>query len=551
MKEKSKKNKIKFEIVFPIVGYSFLAIISGLASFVMILLINRIINISLNNELAGENNYFLMFVSTILIFFLSRRILAEGIISFSQKVYWGIRKDIIKLVLQAPYRKLEVFKDKIYSTLTADVANITNASLLIINFFSSLIILIVCLIYLANLSFELFLVSVGVIMIGFFLYKLSSYRGRILFNVVRDLEQDFMNGFNDILNGGKEININVDKGTDIFEKKLLGIIMDGEQKNVVAWVSFLNSQIIGQILFYGLITFVLIYAGKSFDISSETIVSFVFVLLYILGPITNVMNGIPSLNNAIISLGKINELKRELKIYTETSTKIRTNKGQSIKFERLDFRNYSFSFGENEFSIGPINLVLNKNEVVFIYGGNGSGKTTFINTIIGLYEKHNGETYLNNNLVDISNIDKIKSMFSPVFSDFYLFKEFYGIEFLDIEKANKLIVLFELEEKVFIKEGKFSSINLSTGQRKRLALISALLENRPIILLDEWAADQDPYFRNKFYTKIIPYMVKEEKKTIVAITHDDKYFCYADRLFKMEYGKLEEVSKSKQNNIFK
>ena len=114
-----------------------------------------------------------------------------------------------------------------------------------------------------------------------------------------------------------------------------------------------------------------------------------------------------------------------------------------------------------------------------------------------------------------------------------------------MEKTRSYIELFELESKVSIVENKFSTIKLSMGQRKRLALIQALLENKPIIVLDEWAADQDPYFREKFYNVILP-LIKKEGKTIIAITHDDKYFYAADHLFKMEDGKLLKQNISKK-----
>lgn len=131
-----------------------------------------------------------------------------------------------------------------------------------------------------------------------------------------------------------------------------------------------------------------------------------------------------------------------------------------------------------------------------------------------------------------------------------MFDEFYGITNIDYDKINKYLKLFELEGKVHIKDGYFSTTHLSTGQRKRIALINTLLEDRPIIVLDEWAADQDPHFRHKFYTEIIPILVQDEDKTIIAITHDDRYYNTADTLLKMEYGKLEKTNISELAEIF-
>jgi putative ATP-binding cassette transporter len=174
---------------------------------------------------------------------------------------------------------------------------------------------------------------------------------------------------------------------------------------------------------------------------------------------------------------------------------------------------------------------------VFIYGGNGSGKTTFVSMLLGLLLPTTGGVYYNNFLIDEQYSQSYSSLFGVVFSDFYLFDEFYGIEQLDSEKLAYYLRLFEIDGKVQIENGRFSTTHLSTGQRKRLALITALLEGKPLLVLDEWAADQDPYFRKKFYTQIIPEL-KEAGFTIIAITHDDKYYNCASLLYKMEDGKL-------------
>ena len=101
--------------------------------------------------------------------------------------------------------------------------------------------------------------------------------------------------------------------------------------------------------------------------------------------------------------------------------------------------------------------------------------------------------------------------------------------------------MFEMKEKVEMTDQGFTTTDLSTGQRKRLAIIAAILEEKPILVLDEWAADQDPYFRKKFYTELLP-LIKDMGHSIIAVTHDDKYYSYADKLYKMEYGRLKNVT---------
>ena len=180
---------------------------------------------------------------------------------------------------------------------------------------------------------------------------------------------------------------------------------------------------------------------------------------------------------------------------------------------------------------------MTKGDIIFVYGGNGSGKTTFIHSIIGLLNFQEGQLFFNGIYLTEDNRVEYKSLFAVVFNEFYLFDEFYGNKKFNTSRANELLKIFEMEQKVKIVEKGFSVTNLSTGQRKRLAIIAAILEEKPILVLDEWAADQDPYFRKKFYTEIIP-LLKKDGFTIIAITHDDRYYNCADKLYKMEFGKL-------------
>ena len=540
-KKISEVSSSKLIPIKPILGYSLLAIVSGLSGFAFITIINKVISNSITaTETVPMQDYLYMFIGAIVVFFISRRWLAGGIIGLSQKIYWDIRKDVIKLILKAPYRKLQEYKDEVYATLTTDVNHITNASMMVITFFSSIILIVACLVYMAILSLKLLGVSAAVIAIGVLVYIVRSKTSNTQIREVRELEKTFITIFNSILHGAKEININADKGTQIYDQKLLKVAGIGETKFVKALVKYLNSEIISQLLFYGLIAFILVFAGPVFQTPIEVKVSFIFVLLYLMGPIVSVMTIVPVMNRALVSLRKMDKLKKDL----TNLEKIQQvdHKERYRDFTNLKIRNYSFSYGENEFSVGPINLEVSRNEVVFVHGGNGEGKTTFINTVLNLYNLDNGEAYIDGELVPLEELEKIKGLFAPVFSDFYLFDEFYGIPDVDYDKVQAYLELFELEEKVFIKDGYFSTTDLSTGQRKRLALISTLLEDRPIIVLDEWAADQDPHFRHKFYTEIIPVLVRQEDKTIIAITHDDRYYHVADTLLKMEYGKLEKTN---------
>lgn len=183
----------------------------------------------------------------------------------------------------------------------------------------------------------------------------------------------------------------------------------------------------------------------------------------------------------------------------------------------------------------PIDLEARAGEILFIVGGNGSGKSTLLKALTGLYHPQSGSITMDDTLLNQENATWYRSHFSAVFSEYHLFDRLYGLADVPAERVHELLRLMQLSDKTAFENGRFTTLDLSHGQKKRLGLLVALLENRPILVLDEWAADQDPPFRRYFYEELLPQL-KQQGKTIIAVTHDDKYFDRADRVVKMEYG---------------
>ena len=185
----------------------------------------------------------------------------------------------------------------------------------------------------------------------------------------------------------------------------------------------------------------------------------------------------------------------------------------------------------------PVDLTIRKGELIFITGGNGSGKSTLIKILAGLTYPTSGSMRVNHREIGPETYDEYRNLISIIFGDFHLFKRLYGVDLGDGEKARRLMEHMEIQEKTQLISDEFSTVQLSTGQRKRLALVVSLLEERSIYILDEWAADQDPQFRRKFYRELLPEM-KRDGKTVIAVTHDDQYFDVADRCLHMVEGRL-------------
>ena len=174
-----------------------------------------------------------------------------------------------------------------------------------------------------------------------------------------------------------------------------------------------------------------------------------------------------------------------------------------------------------------------------INGGNGSGKTTLIKVLTGLYNPSHGYIQYMNTKIDYSNLSTYRNLFSAVFADSYVFQDLRYIKHNKVDMLKEFYLdLLEIRDKVTLNDGiQLSTTNLSMGQMSRLNLFRSLLEDKDIYVFDEWAANQDPYFKAKFYNEIIPYL-KKEGKTVVIISHDEHYYHVADRRVTVSQKKL-------------
>ncbi|MGB5044627.1 MAG: cyclic peptide export ABC transporter, partial [Nitrospira sp.] len=301
-----------------------------------------------------------------------------------------------------------------------------------------------------------------------------------------------------------------------------------------------------QVLFYGLIGVILLLFPRVLSLSGESLTGYAFAMLYMIGPMWGLLGMVPTLSRGQVALEKIESLGVALdEGGREGGAERPVNHGtQSLEFSQAIFSYEPKGEDERSFSLGPLDVTIRTGELVFIIGGNGSGKSTFVKVLTGLYLPQQGEVRLNGEAITPATQDWYRQHFAAVFSDFYLFKKLLGLDPALIEsQADGWLKTLRIQHKVTIRDGEYSTINLSQGQRKRLALVTAMLEDRPFYVFDEWAADQDPQYKEVFYGELLPEL-RARGKGVIVVTHDDRYFHVGDRVLKLDEGKILEIPNS-------
>ncbi|MFC3923305.1 cyclic peptide export ABC transporter [Clostridium punense] len=513
---------------------SLLSVLSGFGNALIIFTINMAINS--NNTLKVK--LLIYFILGIVLYVYGQKIMREKLIDFTNEIVYSKRMEIVNKLLGAKYSKFEqIEKGRIQSTLNNDTETISRFVNILISGITSAVTLICCFIYLGTINIYALLLSVLIIVLIVGIYYLVGRYANKLGEEARDLQNVFFKFISDLIGGFKELSLNAKRKNE-FEKDMEESCGKYKVKRSKSALAFANMFVIGELLFtlaIGSVVFIFPLILKNLDSTSLT--SYVFILLYMTGPVHGILNTIPNAIEVKISLKRINSLIDEITASTKKEDNVIDENivgNLSLKLKDVEYE-YDKTDGQS-FKVGPINYEFKSEEIVFITGGNGSGKSTLAKLLTGLYLPSKGEITLNG----IVSQKRLSESYSTVFADFYLFDKLYGINYKGKEdEIQRYLEILQLSDKVQIQDGKFSTTKLSTGQKKRLALLVTYLEDRPIYLFDEWAADQDPEFRLFFYDTLIPEL-KAKGKCVIAVTHDDRYFNLADRVIKMEFGKISD-----------
>lgn len=509
--------------------------ISGGCSAGLIALISRTV---VQQEVSGKLT--IAFIGLGLVALTTAMVSRILLVRFSQTAVFGLQLRLSRQILATELKPLETLGlPRLLVLLTEDIQAIATAAgvipVLVINIASAT----GCMIYISWLSWQVLVLVLLITLVASISCRWFLVQGRRGLAAAREQQDRLFQHFRSLIDGVKELKLHYLGQQDFLTTDLEQTAQQVQHHNSrgLSLLAVLDSW--GKFIYFFAVGLVLFALPRWMGISPATRFAYVLTFTYLLGPMESMVNKLPFLSKASVALTKIETLGLSLSDpHAPVIAPPAVADWHCLTLKQVTHAYYSDK-RDDEFTLGPINLTLQPGELMFIIGGNGSGKSTLAKLLTGLYQPQTGSIWLDNQQIGAKNQEWYRQHFSVVFSDFYLFERLLGFDScVDDAQAQAYLRKLQLEHKVSLDHGQFSTTALSQGQRKRLTLLSAYLENRPIYLFDEWAADQDPTFKHIFYTQFLADL-KAQGKAIVVISHDDRYFHLADRVIKLDYGQVD------------
>lgn len=512
--------------------------VSGASSARLIALIND----AVNRNQPSATTLLGSFAGLVLVVVITGIISQISLIHLSQGAIFELQIRLSRKILSSSLRHLEELgASRLLAALTDDIQSVSGAIFVIPFLCIDIAIVIGCLIYLSWLSWHVFLVMLGFLVVAVFSAQFLISKGDRFIALGREQQDRLFKHFRAITEGIKELKLHQQRRQAFLSQELQSTAAARRRYRAAGLNIFAIATNWGQFLFFFTIGLLLFGLPQLAAMNTSILSGYILTMTYLMLPLRSILEMLPNLSTASVALNKIEALGLSLASQSEDSSTFQNHSTFSWKFLELVEVTHSYR-GEKEeqnFILGPIDLTFYPGELVFIVGGNGSGKSTLAKLITGLYIPDFGKIKIDNQPINQQNIEWYRQQFSVLFSDFYLFDSLLGLEIPNLDNnVEKYLIKLQLDHKVQVNNGVLSTTALSQGQRKRLALLTAYLENRPIYLFDEWASDQDPVFKEIFYTQLLPEL-KHRGKTVLAISHDDRYFHIADRIIKLDYGQVE------------
>lgn len=519
-----------------------LTVVAGLANAALVVMVNEVAGLVARGD---RPNLLIwgLFAGSFLLYYLCNMgaLLRANVVI--EDLLNRLRLDVVDKLRRSELLVADrVGRGSLYSMVAQETNHLSVTFPLLVDGLQQAILLLFAVLYLAFLSPMAFVVFVGAVAVGIAGYLAINRRFRVTLDSLGRRQAALVDAIDGVLGGAKEMRLNSKRG-EAVERAYRRLSRATENRLVESGEHWAELILLSSLVTY-LVLGVVGFAFPGF-MPDHTLIVFqlVPVLLFCIGPLAKIVAQSPMFLRAQVGLDGILRVQALLGEAGGVSpAEARELARPFADFTTLSYQGVSFTHrdaaGEPVFTAGPLDLELARGEVLFVVGGNGSGKSTTLRLMCGLYPAAEGRILVDATPVEGRAVAGLRELFSAIFVDFHLFDRLYGVENAEPERVRRLIEQMGLTGKVTFAEGRFSTTQLSTGQRKRLALIAALLEDRPIYLFDEWSAEQDVHFRRTFYETIIPEL-KARGKTVVAVTHDERFWGMADRVVKLDLGRVE------------
>ena len=517
-----------------------IGVISGLAGSAFIVVLNSALHAPDRLRLV------LPFVVLVLARILTNLYSQFVVMRFAQDAVLDLSESLSRQVIGTPFRELErIGPSRILATLTDDVLIMAAALISIPAAVTNGAVLLGCGVYLAVLSGRTAAALAVAAIIGALGYHGLLRRAYDALLRAR-LERDTLfRHYRELTDGIKELQM-----SGARRGHTIGDIVASAARSRELNLAARRLQLVGdgwaQFMFFALIGAMIFLMPGLEHAPAESVTGYAVVALYIMSPLWALIGTLPALQRGQTAYDRIRDLGLSLAGAGGTALPrpVHATTTAALEFRGVTFRYRDDGAESHTFALGPIDLTVERGELLFVIGGNGSGKSTFVKLLTGLYAPDAGEILLDGGAVDDANRSTYREQFAAVFSNFFLFDRLVAPEASRIDaEARRYLDMLDLSGKVTVERGILSTTALSQGQRRRLALLSAYLEDRPFYVFDEWAADQDPAYRQIFYATLLPEL-KARGKTVVVVTHDDRYFHLGDRVLKLDYGRVAEIRRA-------
>lgn len=428
----------------------------------------------------------------------------------------------------------------IYHILTTDVSTVANFTSVILGLLPSVFFLCIAIPQLFYYSTVAGAFAVLVMVGGTLSYHLQQKAMSSLNADARALDVAYFERVSDLLKGFKELRLNLSRSTS-FSSDIANVLSKLRQMLIQVSRIYESGESAVQALKF------LLFAGIVFLVPffTKTDVATTFqvltLILFSLSPFEQIIASYPSIIGTLVSYVRIADLNNQLEPFDQV-TEVVPDRPQT--FETIALKSASAVHGSREvstFVLGPVNFEIKRGEIAFLIGNNGSGKTTFMNVIAGLLDLAEGSIEVDGVVLKPQDMAAYRSHISAIFAQFHVFRQMYGLENIDTTKAAAVFEKVGLKDMTGIDNATITRLDLSAGQRRRLALAIVLLEDRDFLILDEFVADQDPGQREYFFKTLLPEL-KSRGKTILVSTHDMQWIDCCDRLYRFDDGKFAELT---------